>query len=102
VTKNSIRSYLIFTGTGPILVLSTYASLTDAALVEKLRYKGITKFIAYEVAIEAVQERYAHAYQNVAGDLGGAPDLRVLDFNGHQIMGNFSLSELGDPLHFES
>ena len=26
---NSPRSYLIFTGTGPILVLSTYPELTD-------------------------------------------------------------------------
>ena len=97
-----IRSYLIFTGTGPILVLSTYSTLTDERLVEKLRYKGITKFIAYEVALEAVRERYMHAYANVVSDLGSTPDLRVLDFNGHQIMGNFSLSELGEPLHFES
>lgn len=94
------RSYLIFTGTGPILVLSTYPSLTDERLVEKLRYKGITKFIAYEVAIGAVRDRYAHAYESVAVDLAGAPDLRVLDFNGHQIMANFSLDELGEPIKF--
>jgi hypothetical protein len=102
MSPHPTRSYLIFTGTGPILVLSTYASLTDDALVEKLRYKGITKFIAYEVSLDAVRERYAHAYDNIAADLAGAPDLRVLDFNGHQIMTNFSLAELGDPIHFES
>jgi hypothetical protein len=28
---SSIRSYIIFTGTGPILVLSTYPELSDAA-----------------------------------------------------------------------
>ena len=95
------RSYLIFTGTGPILVLSTYPSLTDERLIEKLRYKGITKFIAYEVALEAVRERYLHAYTNVVSDLGSTPDLRVLDFNGHQIMTNFSLAELGEPIRFE-
>lgn len=99
---SGIRSYLIFTGTGPILVLSTYPSLTDDRLVEKLRYKGITKFIAYEVALETVQERYAHAFANVVADLTEVPDLRVLDFNGHQIMTNFSLAELGEPIHFES
>src|SRR5262245_35619404 len=97
----TIRSFLIFTGTGPILVLSTYPSLTDERLAEKLRYKGITKFIAYEVALAAVRERYAHAFESVAADLGEAPDLRVLDFNGHQIMTNFGLSELGEPIHFE-
>lgn len=96
------RSYLLFTGTGPILVLSTFPSLTDERLVEKLRYKGITKFIAYEVALDAVRDRYAHSFANVAADLAALPDLRVLDFNGHQIMTNFSLAELGDPIHFEA
>jgi hypothetical protein len=101
-TPFDIRAYLVFTGTGPILVLSTYPALTDERLVEKLRYKGITKFIAYEVALAAVRERYAHAFASVSSDLGGAPDLRVLDFNGHQIMTNFSLAELGEPIRFES
>ncbi len=96
----TIRSYLIFTGTGPILVLSTYPELTDRRLVEKLRYKGISKFIAYEVALAAVRERYAGAYESVARDLDEIEDIRVLDFNGHQIMTNFSLDELGEPIKF--
>lgn len=94
------RAYLIFTGTGPILVLSTYPKLTDERLVEKLRYKGIDKFIAYEVDLAAVRERYQHAFASIETDLGGVEDLRVLDFNGHQIMANFSLDELGDPIKF--
>jgi len=93
-----IRPYLIFTGTGPILVLSTYPRLTDERLIEKLRYKGITKFIAYEVDLRAVVERYGRAYENVSRDLDDLEDLRVLDFNGHQIMTNFSLGELGEPI----
>ncbi|MCZ7649870.1 MAG: hypothetical protein M5U13_01400 [Thermoanaerobaculia bacterium] len=93
-----MRAYLIFTGTGPILVLTTFASLTDERFVGKLRYKGITKFIAYEVSLHAVRERYPGGYPNVAGDLEGVEDVRVLDFNGHQIMANFSLEELGEPI----
>jgi hypothetical protein len=96
----SIRSYLIFTGTGPILVLSTYPELTDPRLLAKLQYKGISKFIAYEVALEAVKSRYEHAFAGVARDLDAIEDLRVLDFNGHQIMANFSLDELGEPIKF--
>lgn len=99
-TAATIRSYLIFTGTGPILVLSTYADLIDPRLLEKLQYKGISKFIAYEVAIDAVRHRYAHAFTNVAADLAAVEDIRVLDFNGHQIMTNFSLDELGEPIKF--
>jgi hypothetical protein len=93
-----IRAYLFFTGTGPILVLSTYPEVTDQRLIAKLRYKGIDKLIAYEVDLDAVRERYADAYRSVTADLEGEEDLRVLDFNGHQIMANFSLAELGDPV----
>jgi hypothetical protein len=94
------RSYLIFTGTGPILVLSTYPELTDPRLVAKLQYKGISKFIAYEVSLDAVRHRYEHAFSSIAHDLetSTGSDIRVLDFNGHQIMANFSLEELGEPL----
>jgi len=95
-----MRAYLVFTGSGPILVLSTYPKLTDVRLVDKLRYKGIDKFIAYEVDLDAVKGRYEHSFDNVAKDLEGVEDLRVLDFNGHQIMANFSLDELGEPIKF--
>lgn len=94
------RAYLIFTGSGPILVLSTYPKLTDDRLVDKLRYKGIDKFIAYQVDLQAVQQRYPQSYDNVARDLEDGEDIRVLDFNGHQIMANFSLDELGEPIKF--
>jgi len=98
--KATTRAYLIFTGTGPILVLSTYPKLTDSRLVDKLRYKGIDKFIAYEVDLAAVRQRYPQAFENINKDLQGVEDIRVLDFNGHQIMANFSLDELGDPIKF--
>ena len=97
-TPAAIRSFLIFTGTGPILVLSTYAELTDPRLIDKLQYKGISKFIAYEVALEAVRSRYGAAFASVSRDLDAMEDLRVLDFNGHQIMANFALDELGEPI----
>lgn len=98
--KTEPRSYLIFTGTGPILVLSTYPKLTDERLVEKLRHKGIDKFLAYEVDLDAVQSQYTTSFEGVVGNLRGIEDIRVLDFNGHQIMANFSLQELGDPIKF--
>jgi hypothetical protein len=94
----SPKTYLIFTGSGPILVLSTYPELTDDRLLSKLRYKGIEKFIAYEVALDAVRSRYESSFANVSKDLESEEDLRVLDFNGHQIMANFSLDSLGEPI----
>ena len=94
------RAYIVFTGTGPILVLSTYSDLKDERLLEKLRYKGISNFIAYQVDLEAVRRRYEHSYENIADDLAGEEDLRVLDFNGHQIMANFSIEELGEAIKY--
>ena len=94
------RSYLIFTGSGPILVLSTFPKLTDERLVDKLRYKGIERFIAYQVDLEAVKACYPDTFGAVLQELTAAEDIRVLDFNGHQIMANFSLEALGDPIKF--
>jgi hypothetical protein len=98
--QGGMRAYLIFTGSGPILALSTYPALTDERLVNKLRYKGIDKFIAYEVNLDAVRSRYEHSFENIAQDLEREEDVRVLDFNGHQIMANFSLDALGEPIKY--
>lgn len=68
--------------------------------MQKLRYKGIDKFMAYQVDLEAVEERYPDSFAGATEDLRETEDLRVLDFNGHQIMANFSLDALGDPIKF--
>lgn len=95
------QAYLLFTGTGPILLLCTYPTVTDDRLVEKLRYKGIDKFLAYQVDLDAVKRRYEETFDSVVKDLEGVEDIRVLDFNGHQIMSNFSLDALGEPVKYE-
>lgn len=89
---------IFFTGTGPILLLTTYESLTDPKLIEKLKSKGIKKFIAYEVAENKVRQRYGQQFNVVMNDLKQTDDLRVLDYDGHHVFYNFSLSELGDPI----
>jgi hypothetical protein len=91
-----------FTGTGPILILTTYESLSDPKLVEKLEAKGIKKFIAYKIAENKVKQRYGQHFNVVMSDLKQADDLRVLDDDGHHVFINFSLSELGDPIYHDS
>lgn len=102
MTKPALSAYLLFSGTGPILVLSSYPRLLDPRLVAKLRYKGIEKFIAYAVDLDAARSRYQHSFAAIAADLDDVEDVRVLDFNGHQIMANFSLAELGEPIKHEA
>ena len=97
-----MKAGIYFSGTGPILILTTYDSLTDPKLVEKLNAKGIKKFIAYEVSDEKVKEIYGMQYNVIMGDLHQTDDLRVLDYDGHHIFNNFSIKELGDPIFYES
>jgi len=93
-----MRAYIIFSGTGPILILTTYPELTDPRLVDKLRHKGIAKFIAYEVHVEHVKEIYGVPFDVIASDLESTEDVRVLDFNGHHIFSSFSLANLGKAI----
>lgn len=97
-----MKAGIFFSGTGPILILTTYDSLADPKLVEKLSAKGIKKFIAYEVSDEKVKEKYGMQYNVIMGDLHQTDDLRVLDYDGHHIFNNFSIKELGDPIFYES
>jgi hypothetical protein len=93
-----MKAYIVFSGTGPILILTTYSELENPRLVEKLKHKGIVKFIAYEVLVATVQRIYGVPFDVIAADLESTEDLRVLDFNGHHIFSRFSLKELGDPI----
>jgi hypothetical protein len=89
---------LVFTGSGPILILTTFASVAEPGLVAKLEHKGISKFIAYEVPLERTRALYGVPFAVVAADLAEVEDVRVLDFNGHHIFANFRLSELGEAI----
>lgn len=96
-----MKAGVIFTGTGPILILTSYDSFTDKKFVEKLNAKGIKKFIAHEVPVEKVQDKYGMHYTVVMGDLDESDDLRVLDYDGHHIFLSFSFKDLGEPVRYE-
>jgi hypothetical protein len=96
-----MKAGIIFTGTGPILILTTYESFKDPKLVAKLESKGINKFIASELPIESVRAKYGNHFAVVMGDLNQTDDLRVLDYNGHNVFYNFSFSDMGKPVYYE-
>ncbi len=97
-----MKAGIIVTGTGPILILTSYDSLTDRNLVNKLAAKGITEYIGFEVPVDRVKERYGTHFSVVMGDLHETDDLRVLDYNGHRVFGNFTFEEMGTPVFQES
>ncbi len=96
-----MKAGIVFTGTGPILILTTYGSLIDPGFIEKLAVKGIQKFIAYELSVELVKEKYGAQFAVVTNDVKQSDDLRVLDYNGYNVFYNFSFADMGEPITYE-
>src|SRR5260370_41476297 len=94
----SMKAALLFTGSGPLVILTSHTSLEDPVLLGKLRAKGIDKFIAYEVPVEMAEQRYGGHFRVVMRDLNEADGLRVPDFNGERAFRRFHLSELTAPV----
>ncbi len=97
-----MKAGVVFTGTGPIVILTNFESFTDVKFVDKMATKGIRKFIAYELPLEKVRQRYGEHYTIVMEDLKQTDDCRVLDFNGHNVFQNFAFSEWGPPMYHEA
>ena len=97
-----MKAGIFFTGTGPILILTSYESLDDPNLVEKLALKGIKKYIAFEIREDLVKQKYGQHFNVILGDLKQADDLRVLDYDGHHVFYNFSIAEMGEPIFHEA
>lgn len=93
---------LLVTKSGPIVIATSHRSLTDYELIQKLRAKGIEKFIAYPLQWELAKKRYGGHFEVALQDLREEDDLRVLDFDGDHAFGLFHLNELGAPVMCES
>lgn len=93
---------LLITGSGPLVIATSHSSLTDPGLIEKLRAKGIEKFIAFELPWDLAKERYGGHFDAALQDLHETDDLRVVDFNGERAFRLFHLKELGTPIMFET
>ena len=96
-----MKAFMLLTGSGPLMILTSHASMEDPLLLEKLAAKGIEKFLAYEVPYHLAQERYGGHFAVVANNLHESDDLRVLDYNGERAFKLFSFRELGEPVCHE-
>ncbi len=96
-----MKTALIFTGSSPILIITSYPSLDDERFLEKLKQKGIEKFIAFEVKLESAKEKYGSRFDVIRDDLNETEDLRILDYNGQLAFERFSFEELGEMIRQE-
>jgi hypothetical protein len=96
-----MKAGLLLTGSGALIYLTSHARFMDEQLIEKFATKGIEKFIAYEIPLEAARERYGGHFEVVVSDLRETDDLRILDYEGCRAFKQFSFSELGQPFMHE-
>ena len=96
-----MKAGIFFTGSGPIVFVTSHESFEDSGFIDKLVTKGLKKFIAYEVSINEVKEKYGQHFTLVMNDLKQADDLRVLDYDGHHVFNTFRLQSLGTPFYYE-
>jgi hypothetical protein len=99
--EGEMKAVIVFSGSGPLLILTSYPSIDDPRFVAKLQAKGVRKFMAWEVDIGRCRGLYGYGFRDIVADLQKEDDLRVLDFDGHRIFLNFSLVELREPFVFE-
>ena len=96
-----MKGGIFFTGSGPVVVLTSYDSFTDPAFLEKLTAKGLNKFIASEISLDELKRKYGKHFDVIMNDLHQTDDLRVLDYDGHRVFNNFILSKLSEPVYHE-
>ena len=94
--------YMLITGSGPLMILTSHESIEDPVVLEKLGAKGIDKFLSYTVPYDLAAERYGGHFSVVANDLHETDDLRVLDYNGERAFRLFRFDELGPMVVHEA
>ena len=97
-----MKAYFLFAASGPLVILTSYDSIVNPELLQRLKSKGITKFIAHEVPVDSARAKYGMHFDVVCQDLHESDDLRVLDYSGERAFKNFSFNELGAPIYYES
>ena len=93
--------FILFAGSGPLVILTSYASVENPALLEKLAAKGVDKFLAYSIPLALAKARYGMHFDIVARGSSETDDLRVLDFDGTRAFRLFGFDELSGPFAHE-
>lgn len=92
---------LVFSGSGPLVIMTNHDGLEDPTLLDMLRRKGIRKFLAFPVPESLAREKYGTHYDIVCHDVHETDELRVLDFNGGRALELLPFAALGEPIFHE-
>jgi hypothetical protein len=96
-----MKAYVVFYSNEPVLVL-TRTSIRHQEILKELRRIGCLKFIAREVPVERLRDRYGRQFEVIEESLRHGCDLRVLDYSGRRIFRQLPFSEFGPAYRHES
>lgn len=68
-----MNAAMIFSGGGPVVILTRHEVLEDQALVGRLARKGVEKFIAFSIPIEVARSRHGTHFNLVCGAVPHGP-----------------------------
>lgn len=96
-----MKGFIVFTGAGPLVILTSWESLEAPPLLDRLHAKGVSKFFGYELDVEELRTRYGKHFEQVVNDLKQSDDLRVLDFSGHRAFELIPFAHYGRVIYHE-
>jgi hypothetical protein len=96
--SEKMKTAMLVTGSGPLLVSTTCESLAEAGFTQAMHSKGIDKFIACEVSLDRCRHLYPRHFHEQSGGACDDRHVDVLDTDGRRIFLNFPFIESGAPL----
>ncbi|MCX7911507.1 MAG: hypothetical protein N2506_00875 [Dehalococcoidales bacterium] len=99
--KVKLKAFFLFTVTGPLVVLTSYDRIENPEFLRKLRAVGFNKFVAHEIPVEKVKQRYGTHFEVVCNDPNEDDTLRILDYKSERAIRMFSFREFGPPVYYE-
>jgi hypothetical protein len=97
-----MKAAVVFTGSGPILILTSHDTLDHPDLIARLAAKGIGKFVAHEIPLDEVRSWYGPGFERIATDETEDDALRIVDVDGRHIFCHLRLSDLGPSVRCEA
>ncbi len=100
-----MKAYFVWTVIGPQIILTAHDLEKDPGWVAQTRrtidWPQLNKFVAYEVPLEIIKQRFGEQFEVVMRDPKQTDDLRILDSEGEHVLNNIHFPELGQPIYFE-
>jgi hypothetical protein len=96
-----MKAYLLFTSSGPVLVLTAFDFVRHPELLARLAAEISKKFIAHELPIDAVKASYSAHFAHVLSDPNQTGDIKVLDDDGREIFTNVRFKDLSAPIYYD-